>query len=105
MRARSACIASDFPKTIDSGGISPIDCTRELTEFVIVIALGRIVPVTTFGCAPRTPNSPAAPNHRCTLSQPADCQSFRVESSRRRGTQSTASLWGEYREVGRKKLS
>lgn len=42
MRARSACIASEWPKTMDSGGISPIDCTSELTELVVVIALQRV---------------------------------------------------------------
>ena len=30
---------SDCPKTTASGGISPTDCTRELTEFVVVIAV------------------------------------------------------------------
>lgn len=30
---------SDWPKTTASGGISPTDCTRELTEFVVVIAV------------------------------------------------------------------
>src|SRR5215475_6756510 len=39
MRARNACMASERPNTIASGGISPIACTRELTEFVVVIAL------------------------------------------------------------------
>jgi predicted xylose isomerase-like sugar epimerase len=30
-------MASDWPKSTVSGGISPIDCTRELTEFVAAL--------------------------------------------------------------------
>src|SRR5205807_3380812 len=36
-RERRACMTSDWPKTTASGGISPRDCARELTEFVIVL--------------------------------------------------------------------
>src|SRR6185437_1821347 len=36
-RERKACISSDWPKTTASGGISPKDCARELTEFVTVL--------------------------------------------------------------------
>jgi hypothetical protein len=39
MRARSVCMLSLLPKTMASGGISPIDCTSELTEFIVVITL------------------------------------------------------------------
>jgi hypothetical protein len=38
-RSRRACMASELPKTIASDGISPIACTRELTEFVTVAAM------------------------------------------------------------------
>jgi len=35
-------MASECPKMIDSGGISPIDCTKELTEFVVVMCLALV---------------------------------------------------------------
>jgi hypothetical protein len=38
-RWRKACIASDFPKITESGGISPRDWTSVLTELVIGIAM------------------------------------------------------------------
>ena len=36
IRDRSATMASDFPNTMESGGISPMACTSELTEFVVI---------------------------------------------------------------------
>jgi hypothetical protein len=36
-RERKACMASDCPKMTASGGTSPKDWTRELTEFVILV--------------------------------------------------------------------
>ena len=56
MRARNASMASECPKTIGSGGISPIDCTRELTEFVVVITLKAGLARLAVICAPGTPN-------------------------------------------------
>jgi len=40
MRDRSATMASERPKTMESGGISPMACTSELTEFVVIIDVG-----------------------------------------------------------------
>src|SRR5947208_14255294 len=40
-RERRACMSSDWPKTTASGGISPKDCARELTEFVTVLDIIR----------------------------------------------------------------
>src|SRR6267143_6437539 len=56
MRSRSVCMMSDLPKTMDSGGISPIDCTSELTEFVVVMVTAGPTRVLSLACAPGTPN-------------------------------------------------
>src|SRR5437868_6743416 len=41
-RSRCECMASELPKTIASGGMSPSDCTKELTEFVTVAAISAL---------------------------------------------------------------
>src|SRR5919198_5983664 len=65
MRARSACMASECPNTIDSGGISPMDCTSELTEFVVVISVYcGSHPLPQHGCASLTPNLRRAANRQ-----------------------------------------
>src|SRR5215472_14158178 len=54
-RSRNEFMASDEPKTTASGGISPIDWTRELTEFVAVLDIPRCgTPCSHSECTPGT---------------------------------------------------
>src|SRR5690349_17066267 len=41
IRSRNDCMVSEWPKITVSGGISPSEVIRELTELMVVMAYGR----------------------------------------------------------------
>src|SRR5438093_7470065 len=53
IRSRRDCMVSEWPKITVSGGISPNEVIRELTELMVVIACGRRLQHTMTGCTPR----------------------------------------------------
>src|SRR5207245_8145633 len=54
IRSRRDCMVSEWPKITVSGGISPNEVIRELTELMVVIACGRrLFQHTMTGCTPR----------------------------------------------------
>src|SRR5207244_12952501 len=54
IRSRRDCMVSEWPKITVSGGISPNEVIRELTELMVVIACGRqLLQHTMTGCTPR----------------------------------------------------